>query len=428
MGRRKQPDQPQAGTSQSSETAVEEPEPFPPELLNEPASARQNYFEQVYILDHARLLAVRDKVLGYICPPGNDPDYRREAKMVLVIGPPRVGKTTLIGLLKEALLLRAQKRMIQDPGYMPFVCITLEAKGRLDWRRYYKAILEALGDPFPKARTRATEEELKEAVEKALLHRGVEVIIVDEAQHLARASKGSTQQDQLDQLKYFENKLHVSHVLVGTYEMRPFRKVNAQIACRTVDVHFSRYDARNETDSALFQSAVWAFQRQLPVSKEPPLVQKHWLYLYVRSLGCIGILKRHLNDALALALQEGAKTITLKHLRQTALAMDKLKLELTVIVNGETDFANAEPKDADQLLLIDLGLAPPPKPTRQQVGQSKGTKDQQPEGEKSPQTAQQRLPGEQNPRRLSIGVQEEDKQEENKESVEAELDEEEAAV
>jgi len=410
MERQKQPDQPNDETGQSSENTVKEPEPFPPGLLNEPASARQNYFEKLYILEHARLLDACNTVLRHICPPDNDPDYRRKAKMVLVIGPPQVGKTTLIGLLKEALLRRAQKRMIEDPGYMPFVSITLEAKGRLNWKRYYLAILEALGDPFLKSRSRASETELQSAVEKALLHRGVEVIIVDEAQHLAKASRGSTQQDQLDQLKYFENKLHVSHVLVGTYEMRPFRKVNAQLACRTVDVHFSRYDARDKVDCALFQSAVWAFQRQLPVSKEPPLVQKHWLYLYARSLGCIGILKRHLNDALALALQEGAKTVTKDHLKRTALAKDKLDLELTVILKGETDLAKAEPKDAEQLLLINLGLVAPPKPTRQQGEQPKA-EYQQPDGAAPSGSAQKRLPGEQNPKRLPIGVFEESQEE-----------------
>ena len=37
---------------------------------------------------------------------------------------------------------------------------------------------------------------------------------------------------------YFENATGASHILVGTYEMRPFRKANAQLACRSVDVHF----------------------------------------------------------------------------------------------------------------------------------------------------------------------------------------------
>ena len=114
--------------------------------------------------------------------------------------------------------------MNQDSGYIPFVSITLESRSRFDWKSYYRAILQALDDPFLQIRRTATERDLQEAVEKALLHRGVEVVIVDEAQHLARAARGSTQQDQLDQLKYFENKLGVCHVLVGTYDMRPFRQ------------------------------------------------------------------------------------------------------------------------------------------------------------------------------------------------------------
>lgn len=407
----RQQDQPPNETAHNSENEPQIPEPFPPGLLEQSVGARLHYFEQLYILDHARLLDIRDAVLQHTCPPDNDSNYRREAKMVLVIGPPRVGKTTLIRLLKEALRLRAEKRTSENQGYVPFVSITLESRGRLDWKRYYRAILEALDDPFPKSRSRATEAELQAAVEKALFHRGVEVIIVDEAQHLAKAARGSTQQDQLDQLKYFENKLGVSHVLVGTYEMRPFRRVNAQIACRTVDVHFSRYDARNEIDRALFQSAVWAFQRQLPVTKEPPLVQKHWQYLYARSLGCIGILKRHLNDALALALSEGAPTVTMDHLKRTALAKDKLDLELTTILLGEIDFAQAEPKDADTALLISLGVLAIPSPTKQQEGHSKEGEDPKQDGGAPPKPGQKRLPGEQNPRRYRIGLPEEGKEE-----------------
>ena len=88
-------------------------------------------------------------------------------------------------------------------------------------------------------------------------------------------------------------------------------------------------------------------------------MQKHWQYLYARSLGCIGILKQHLTDAFALALSEGAKTVTKDHLKKTALAKDKLELELTAILQGEIDFAQAEPKDADTALLISLGLISP---------------------------------------------------------------------
>jgi hypothetical protein len=84
----------------------------------------------------------------------------------------------------------------------------------------------------------------------------------------------------------------VSHILVGTYEMRPFRKINPQLALRSIDVHFPRYDMNEEQDCLMFQSALWALQRQLPVEEEPLLAQKHWEFLYARSIGCVGLGKR----------------------------------------------------------------------------------------------------------------------------------------
>jgi hypothetical protein len=65
-----------------------EPEQFPEWSLRRRASARLDHFEHHCIIEHERLLDVRDAVLHYICPPGNGPNYRRKAKMVLVIGAP----------------------------------------------------------------------------------------------------------------------------------------------------------------------------------------------------------------------------------------------------------------------------------------------------------------------------------------------------
>src|SRR5260370_11717262 len=155
-------------------------------------------------------------------------------------------------------------------------------------------------------------------METALGARKPLAIIVDEAHHLAAAARGSRLQSQLNHLKHFENATGVSHILVGTYEMRPFRKVNAQLACRSMDVHFPRYDLINEDDCQIFRSVLWALQRQMPVVEEPLLAELHWEFLYARSIGCIGLLKLHLNLALNLALTEGAKTVTETHLRQTA--------------------------------------------------------------------------------------------------------------
>lgn len=334
----------------------EVPEAFPPELLAHPKGARQEYFEQRCLISHPRLQEALEAILQAICPPGEGASTRRPGTMVLVIGPSRVGKTTLIHLLEERLLARTKALMLSDPSFIPFASILAAGSGtnRFEWIEYYRAVLRALQDPFVDGKVaRIRTRELREAMETALKERKPLAIIVDEAHHLAEAARGSRLQSQLNHLKHFENAAGVSHILVGTYEMRPFRKANAQLACRSIDVHFSRYDASIDADAQVFQSVVWALQRQLPVEKEPPLVE-HWEFLYARSIGCVGLLKMHLNRALNLALTEKAKTVTLTHLRKTAMPEARVEAALRNALESEAELTEAD--GADERLLTLLGL------------------------------------------------------------------------
>lgn len=375
------------------------PEPFPVELLHQSKSARQAHFEQC-LIEHAHLQQACNAVVRAICMPGETPAYRRLDSLVLVIGPSRVGKTTLIHLLEEQLLSRAQAQMQANPGYIPYVSITLDGAGtdRFDWKDYCQPVLKALSDPFlPVKKPARSVRDMQEAMLEAFVFRQTGVVIVDEAQHLAKAASGRRLQDRLDHLKHIENKTGVSHVLVGTYEMRPFRKVNAQLACRSIDVHFKRYDATKEVECTTFQSVLWALQRQLPVECEPQLLQKHWEFLYARSLGCVGLLKQHLSEALRLALDENAQTVTLDHLRRTVLHKEKVDLALEAILKGEQDLAEAE--DADQDLLIQLGMVP----AQSQLTPQDAGGDEKREVRPRSARSQKRQPGERRPGRDAVG-------------------------
>jgi len=337
----------------------EEVEFFDRALLLQPPSVRQEYFEQHCLIEHPRLLEALDAILQAICAPGEGIHARRPGTMVLVIGPARVGKTTLIHLLEERLLAYAQARMQRDPHFIPLASITAPepGSGRFDWADYYKPVLRQLGNPFVDSQLAPIRaRQMREAMEAAFLERKPLAIIVDEAHHLAKARSGRHLQDNLDHLKHFENLTGVSHILVGTYEMRPFRKVNPQLACRSVDVHFPRYNLLSEEDCQVFRSVLWALQRQLPVEEEPLLAQKHWEFLYGRSIGCIGLLKLHLNRALNLALTQRAKTVTEIHLRQTAMPDVRVKLAMRNALESEAEFVEAE--DADEQLLAELRQPP----------------------------------------------------------------------
>ncbi len=339
-----------------SDVQTQAPESFPLEVLKLPVGARQEYFEQHCFISHPRLLEALETTLQAICPPGEGASVRRPGTMVLLIGPSRVGKTTLIRLLEERLLALSKAYMQASPSFIPFASILAAGAGtnRFEWAEYYRAVLRALHDPFVDGKVaRIRARELREAMETALCERQPLAIIVDEAHHLAEAARGSRLQSQLNHLKHFENATGVSHILVGTYEMRPFRKVNAQLACRSVDVHFPRYDAAIDADAQVFQSIVWALQRQLPVEQEPALIE-HWEFLYARSIGCVGLLKMHLNRALNLALAEQARTVQLSHLRKTALPEARVEAALRNALESEAELTESD--GADERLLALLGL------------------------------------------------------------------------
>jgi len=379
--------------TQLADVGQDAPEFFPPELLAQPVGARLEYFEQRCLISHPHLQKALEIIVQSICPPGEGTSTRRPGTMLLVIGPSRVGKTTLIRLLKERLLSKTKELMMSDSSFIPFASILAAGAGtnRFEWAEYYRDVLRALQDPFVDGKiARIRTKELRAATETALKERKSLAIIVDEAHHLAEAAHGSRLQSQLNHLKHFENATGVSHILVGTYEMRPFRKANAQLACRSIDIHFPRYDATIETDAQVFQSVVWALQRQLPVEKEPPLLD-HWEFLYARSIGCIGWLKMHLDRALNLALAEKAKTVTLAHLRKTAPSETRVELALRNALESEAELTESE--GADERLLTLLGL--------RSARESRSSKTQEEEQRAKPKTQGRR--GTRAPGRDAVG-------------------------
>src|SRR6266571_767945 len=113
----------------------EAPEPFPPELLAQPVGARLEYFEQRCLISHPRLQEALETIIQAICPPGEGASTRRPGTMVLVIGPSRVGKTTLIRMLEERLLARTKALLASDPSFIPFASILAAGPGtnRFEW-------------------------------------------------------------------------------------------------------------------------------------------------------------------------------------------------------------------------------------------------------------------------------------------------------
>ncbi|MEO0843775.1 MAG: AAA family ATPase [Cyanobacteria bacterium J06643_5] len=136
--------------------------------------------------------------------------------------------------------------------------------------------------------------ELRHALEAAMIKRGVQAVILDEAQHLMKIGTGSNAGkllDQLDWIKSMTNVTGVLHILIGTYELLDFRNLSGQASRRGLDIHFPRYLYQNEQDRLDFQSVLLALLKKVPLKADIPELMQHWLYFYEHSIGCVGVLK-----------------------------------------------------------------------------------------------------------------------------------------
>jgi len=300
---------------------------FPQDLLGQPPEARLGYFKS-FTIAHPKLKEADAVLKQAIQEPAG-------WSLIFVYGPTGVGKTTLRRRVEKHLKESMMEALRQNPGLVPVASMEAAApdSSQFSWKDYYRRALLALDEPlvdrkltchvrnsfhdvrdtFGRALTdpRAAGLEIRLALESALIHRRPAAFFIDEAQHLAKMKSGRKLQDQLDSIKSLASLTNTLHILVGTYELLPFRNLGAQLSRRSIDIHFPRYRAESSEDYTAFRNVVFTLQRHLPLTGESDLLP-HLEYCYERSIGCVGLVKDWLTRALALALNQGASTVNLK--------------------------------------------------------------------------------------------------------------------
>lgn len=334
---------------------------FPQDLLGQPPEARLGYFKS-FTIAHPKLKEADAVLKQAIQEPAG-------WSLIFVYGPTGVGKTTLRRRVEKHLKESMMEALRQNPGLVPVASMEAAApdSSQFSWKDYYRRALLALDEPlvdrkltchvrssfhdgrnsFGRALTdpRAAGLEIRLALESALIHRRPAAFFIDEAQHLAKMKSGRKLQDQLDSIKSLASLTNTLHILVGTYELLPFRNLSAQLSRRSIDIHFPRYRAESSEDYAAFRNVVFTLQRHLPLTCESDLLP-HLEYCYERSIGCVGLVKDWLTRALALALNQGASTVNLKILEKTAWSLDQSERMARETVDGERDVSeNAENRD-----------------------------------------------------------------------------------
>ena len=377
------------------------PVPFPRQLLHQPPKSRLDYFK-AYTVAHPALKQADQAVWNTLREPAG-------ACLVFVFGPTGVGKTTLLAQIEKRLLEMAAAGGTEQRGHRPVLRLDAvsPALNQFKWGDYYQRALLLLQEPSvqytldyrrplpnvfrttiewePRSVLRYTDTAaLRLAFEQTLQLRKPRAILIDDAEHIAKAARGSKLLDQLDHLKSLAIMTQTVHVLVGTYDLLVVRNLSAQLSRRSVDIHFSRYRATDESEMRAFKSVLWAFQRNVPLEEEPDLLQQ-WKYCYERTVGCVGVLKDWLTRVLAEAMERGEKTISRSLLEQHALSVDRCDQMVTEAAAGET--ALTEDDNAAYRLRVRLGLQQAP---AQQQGHAKGqgssrTRQSQRVGQRKPQ-------------------------------------------
>lgn len=337
---------------------------FPPELLQASLKERVDYYKN-RLIDHSLLSIAFDKSMAAL---GSSSGPR----VVTITGPTGVGKTTLARRIYRQLMRNYETEVAADPSMVPVLGINaIPPNGTsFNWKDFYFRLLEKNGDVlldhklnlprqghmfpellFPPPSEGATADTLRRALEKCIRKRGTKFLIVDEGHHLLMVKDDGRLEYQFESLKSLTIETDVIIVLVGTYRLLDIRQHSGQLVRRSEVVPLSRYDFRKEEDKKSFASALATLQIKMPLEEQPNLVPDVE-YFYLKTGGCIGILKDWLTRCLEQAIIENRKTVDTEFTSRFALDNKGLSTIIEEALAGEAKLADVS-LDSIKMLLAD---------------------------------------------------------------------------
>jgi len=286
--------------------------------LTPEARVRLDAFKGVTV-KHTYLSEVDDQLSLWV-------EEHADATHVLLCGPGGVGKSKVLSVVAERFLREESDRFVVPVLLLEPIPSDLGPYLRVD---YYWQIVEALKEHLlikellgnvahlmavPKAtRSKLSAIDwlnMRVVAEQALIRAKVKAVFADEGHRLMQGDGSHSVDEQLEWLKSLSNRTNVLHVLAGPYSLFGFRNTSGQLARRGRDIHFQRYHVNSSQERKAFAAALQYLLERVPLSCDLDAFLKRWRWFAEGSVGCIGILKDWLVDAVTATLAQGGTSLT----------------------------------------------------------------------------------------------------------------------
>jgi hypothetical protein len=319
---------------------------FPEGTLTKSVDERLAYYKDEVIVDHPALTDTLEELDSKAHPS-------LDRRLILLVGGTGVGKSAVARKLVARRLARRKAQMLLRPEIVPAFLIELEPpdRGAFDFTTLYREGLLAMKaslidrtKPMVERKTREGTlltlaiESAKSSTSKGgmkirfkseLISREVELAAIDEAISLFKTGKRKSEKerqevlkDQADKLKTFTNKTPATIILAGAFDFFELALTTGQVARRSVIVVMPAYTMTVEGLSG-WGIALAGLIGHLPIDHDLR-IEEIATELFLQSIGCVGIAKGILSEALARALRAGTR-LTMELVRKCYYSAAALK-------------------------------------------------------------------------------------------------------
>lgn len=223
---------------------------------------------------------------------------------LLISGPSGSGKSTIVAAYQEAF-----PRVIETARtHIPVLVVSVPSSPTS--RSLAGAMLEALG-PYKAHRGTAPEKTTK--LHELFSRCGVEMVLLDEFQHLFYAPTLNAFRDVTDWLKNFLEATRVGMVACGLSEIEAVVNSNEQLARRfSARIRISPFSLEDQSDFQEFRGVLKALEPHLPLPCDVPLREANLARrLHVGSYGLFDYVIKILEGAVSAATSTGLNSIDL---------------------------------------------------------------------------------------------------------------------